>query len=182
MPTAIRCLALSVALLLGACTATSEEPRSAARGSTDCFFARSLRSWRPLDDRNLIVFANGRQPHHVELVAPMPGMSRNFAIGLFDRDGLICPGDSVVARDALPNRIRIRSIRRVTEEELEALYVQYGLEPAAIVELRPIELETEDGAEPPGAAGAPPPAAPTAPGAPAAPAAPAAPEDGSADE
>jgi len=73
----------------------------------------------------------------------MPGLERNAAIGLFDRDGLICPGDSIIARNVLPDRVPIRSVRRLTDDELEALYVQFGLEAAAIVELRPIELEDE---------------------------------------
>jgi len=140
-----RCLVLVSVGLIGACATAPDASRSNSARATDCFFARSLRSWRYLDDRNLVVFANGRQPHHVELVAPMPGLDRNIAIGLFDRDGLICPGDAIVARNVLPDRVTIRSVRRITEDELEALYVQFGLEPAAVVELRPIEVEDESG-------------------------------------
>ena len=73
----------------------------------------------------------------------MPGLDRNIAIGLFDRDGLICPGDAIVARNLLPDRVTIRSVRRISDDELEALYVQFGLEPAAVVELRPIDVEDE---------------------------------------
>lgn len=138
----LRCLVLVSAGLLGACATAPNASQSSSARASDCFFARSLRSWRYLDDRNLVVFA-GRQPHHVELVAPMPGLDRNIAIGLFDRDGLICPGDAIVARNLLPDRVTIRSVRRISDDELEALYVQFGLEPAAVVELRPIDVEDE---------------------------------------
>lgn len=135
-------------LLLGACVATpsSERVSAAARRDDDCMFTRSLRDWRPLDDQNLILFESGRhRAYHVELLRPAFGLRRDIMIGVFDRDGRICPygGDAIIVDGPMPDRVTIRSMKRLSDDELDALYVQYGIRRPAIVDTESVEIETE---------------------------------------
>jgi hypothetical protein len=128
---------------LSGCAGTA--PSSGAPRPTydDCFFARTLHDWRPLDDRNLILFADGRRPYHVELIRPALGLSFDVMIGIYDRDGRICPygGDAIVIDDVVPERIAIRSMRRLTDEQLEEVYVEFGIHAPAVIDAEEVELE-----------------------------------------
>lgn len=138
---AARLAALAAAFAaVGACAQSAATTRSSA---DDCFFASTLRDWRPLDDENLVLFGSGRTPYHVELFRPAMGLSFNVMIGVFDRDGRICPygGDAIIVDGAVPDRIPIRSIRRLTDDELDELYVQFGVRAPAIVATDEVELE-----------------------------------------
>jgi len=141
-------MALAAAAALGACASVDEAATGARSTADDCFFAGTLRDWRPLDNSNLILFANGRRPYHVELMQPAAGLSFNVTIGVYDRDGRVCPygGDAIIVDGGfMPERIAIRSMRELTDEELDAVYVQFGIRPPAVVESVPVELEeTED--------------------------------------
>jgi hypothetical protein len=136
---------LAIASLLSACAdmgAAGTQPR--ATTPDDCFFARTLSDWRPLDDTHLILFASGRRPYLVELVQPATGMSFDFAIGVYDRDGRVCPygGDSIIVDNGIgPERVTIQSMRRLSDEDLEAVYVEFGVRPPVVVESVPVELE-----------------------------------------
>jgi hypothetical protein len=140
--------ALTAGAMLSACATVDVTDASARATFDDCFFASTLRDWRPLDNSNLILFANGRRPYHVELMRPASGLSFNVAIGVYDRDGRVCPygGDSIIVDGGfMPERIAIRSMRQLTDEELDSLYVQFGIRPPAVVESLPAELDqTED--------------------------------------
>lgn len=137
--------AAAAALLVAACAAPSQQPGSGRAAGSDCFFASTMRDWRPLDDRNLILFANGRRPYHVELVRPAMGLSFGIMLGVYDRDGRICPfgGDAIVVDGAIPDRIPIRSITRLSPEELEAVYIEYGISPPVVIDAEEVEPEEE---------------------------------------
>ena len=126
---------------------TDEAPRSAT--SDDCLFARALRDWRPLDDRNLLLFGTGRQAYHVELFGPAPGLRFDVMIGVYDRDGMICPygGDAIVIRGPMPERVPIRSIKRLSEDELDAVYVRFGIRAPAVIEATEVEPEEADSSQ-----------------------------------
>jgi hypothetical protein len=115
----------------------------------DCLFAVSLRDWRPLDDRNLILFGNGRRAHHVELVRPAFGLTFDVMIGVYDRDGMICPygGDAIVIDGPMPDRIAIASIKRLSDDELDALYVRFGIRAPAVIETTEVEPAEADSRE-----------------------------------
>lgn len=136
-------------LVLGACVATPSTERTsagvAARRNDDCMFTVSLRDWRPLDDQNLILFESGRRAYHVELVRPAFGLRGDIMIGVFDRDGRICPygGDAIVVDGPMPDRVTIRSMRRLSDDELDELYVQFGIRPPAIVNTESVETEDD---------------------------------------
>jgi hypothetical protein len=135
----ITLLGLSAGLIVSGCasTATGSSSRAEAFLSyDDCFFARSISDWRPLDNRNLVVFTGARRSFHVQLA--MRSMSLRFedTIAFTDRDGRICPfgGDSIVVNGIMPDRIPIASIRRLTEAQLEELYRSYGIAGPEIIE------------------------------------------------
>lgn len=136
-----RCGAALLASLVAACATTPSEP-SAARND-DCMFAVGLRDWRPLDNQNLILFESGRRAYHVELFRPASGLRSDIMIGVYDRDGRICPygGDAIIVDSGIPDRIPIRSMRRLSEDELDELYVQFGVEPPAVVNTEGVELQ-----------------------------------------
>jgi hypothetical protein len=136
--------ALTAFGLLGACaSAPTGEATARPTSSDDCFFASTLRDWRPLDNENLILFAIGRRPYHVELTRPAIGLSHDVMIGVYDRDGRICPygGDAIVVDNGIPDRIPIRSMRLLTDEELDEVYVQFGVRGPAIIAVEEPEAE-----------------------------------------
>lgn len=138
--------AMLVVFVLSSCATTSDRERTAVASDRDCMFARTLSDWRPLDNRNLILFGNGRRPYHVELVRPAMNLSSNIQIGVYDRDGLICPygGDAIIVDGALPDRISIRSMRELTDDELQGVYERFGIRTPVVVEAEAVELEQED--------------------------------------
>jgi hypothetical protein len=131
-------LALPIGALvaLTACAATNERAASDFSPARDCMFAATLRDWRPLDDENLVLFGSGHVPYHVELVRPAFGLNFNFMIGVYDRDGRICPygGDAIIVEGPMPERISIRNMKRLTDEELDQLYIQFGIMPPPVVD------------------------------------------------
>lgn len=137
----------AAACVLSACATTEPGGSGVRTTSNDCFFANTLRDWRPLDDRNLILFADGRRPYLVELVRPAMGLTFNVMIGVYDRDGRICPygGDAIVVDGALPDRITIGSMRRLTDAELGEVYERFGVSTPAVIEAEEAPLE-DDGA------------------------------------
>jgi hypothetical protein len=68
------------------------------------------------------------------------------AIGIYDRDGRICPygGDAIVIDEVVPERIAIRSMRRLTDEQLEEVYVEFGIHAPAVIDAEEVELEQAD--------------------------------------
>jgi Family of unknown function (DUF6491) len=131
-------IALVAAVMSAAGCATSE-PQSrntvSAQTYNDCIYGRMLTDWRPLDRQNLILFAGGHQAYHVVLFSPAMGLDFSVMIGVYDRDGRICPygGDAIIVDGPIPERIPIRSIRRLTDAELDELYVQFGISKPKIV-------------------------------------------------
>ena len=66
-------------------------------------------------------------------------------IGVYDRDGNVCPygGDAIVIRGIMPDTIGIRSMRRIDTDELEQLYINFGILDPAAVEVTPVEIVDE---------------------------------------
>jgi hypothetical protein len=132
-------MGIPLALALGACASTNSSTSESSvvyQNFSDCFFSRTISDWRPLDSMNILVYAGGRQPYHVQLANPSQNLSFEDAIGFYDRDGRICPygGDAVVVNGFVPDRIPIASIRRLSEGELEALFAEFGIRRPEIIE------------------------------------------------
>lgn len=125
--------ALALALA-GACAGTDGERTGREYLSNDCIFYRGVRDYKALDERNLIVYGVGRRPYHVVLASPSTNLEHEFTIAIYDDgDGRICPygRDAVLIDGPIPDRIQIRSIEAIDDNQVEALEVEYGLiEPA----------------------------------------------------
>lgn len=131
-------LGIAATLSVGACASTaSGSGENTFLSYDDCFFTRSITDWRPLDNRNLVVFTGVRRPYHVQLSMPsIRSLRFEDAIAFTDRDGRICPfgGDSIVINGVMPDRISIASIRRLSESQLEDLYRSYNIIGPEIIE------------------------------------------------
>ena len=118
--------------ILVACAAApgdADPDRYAAesRGS-DCISQMTVRDYRVLDDSNLIVSASARRKYHVALSHRAYGLRSTWQIGFRSPTGQICAGmsDLLVDDGIGPDRIRIRSIRRLTPEDEEDLLIRFG--------------------------------------------------------
>jgi hypothetical protein len=119
-------------VLLG-CASSGDQYESAgdavATRSNDCIFQSSIRDYRVLDDRNLIVTAGGKRKYHVELARRAYGMRSNWSIGFYSPTGRICSGFSeVIVDDGFGRKesIKLRSIKELSPDELDALLVRFG--------------------------------------------------------
>ena len=133
---------------LVACAAPQEDPEAAAyersaRGS-DCISQMSIRDYQVLDDANLIVTGSGKRKYHVSLVQRAFGLRSTWRIGFKTTTGRVCPGFSeLVLDDGMGvERIKVRSIRELTQEEHEELLVRFGKKKPE-VELTPEPAEVE---------------------------------------
>jgi hypothetical protein len=139
--------AMYCGLLLSACAAgngaADTSRTSGPQVYSDCFFPGTITDWRALDNRNLVIYAAGRRPYHILLATP--SMNLRFAqdIGLSDRDGRICPygGDSIIVGGAVTDRIPIASIRRLTDEQLVDLLLEFGIRRPEIIPEPEVEIE-----------------------------------------
>ncbi len=137
-------------ILLG-CASVPDAERSAAesdvaRGS-DCISEGTIRDYKVLNDSNIVVTAMARRKYHVELTQRAPGLRSAWSIGFTSPTSRICAGfsDLLVDDSFGPERVRIRSIRGLTEEEYEDLLYRFGK--AAAGKQEPPAPEPIEGAE-----------------------------------
>lgn len=122
-----------LSILLG-CAASGDSYESAGDPAesrrNDCFLQSSIRDYQVLDDSNLIVTGSGNRSYHIELFSRAYGLRSSWSIGFRSSTGNICPGGStLVINDGFGSpgsSFRLRSIRKLTPDELEALLVQFG--------------------------------------------------------
>lgn len=110
----------------------------------DCFTVSLARDFRYLDDQNLIVYAAGRNPYHVELSQACFGLRGEHVIALRSRTDRMCgfAGDTViVGGGAFADRCPVLSVRRLDDEQLQVLLAEYGAEGR---ENQPIEVEVAE--------------------------------------
>ncbi len=120
---------------------------SDAARSSDCISEGTIRDYKVLNDSNIVVTAMGRRKYHVELTRRAPGLRSAWSIGFTSPSSRICPGfsDLLVDDNFGPERVRIGSIRRLTEEEYEDLLYRFGK--AAAGKQEPPAPEPVEGAE-----------------------------------
>lgn len=97
--------------------------------SDDCFSQSSIRNYQILDDRNLIVTGAGSRAYHVELASRALDLRSSWSIGFQSRSGLICSSSTLLVNDGFGSRgsaTRLRSVRQLDSDELDALLVQFG--------------------------------------------------------
>ena len=127
-------------------TNDSDSMADVNRGS-DCISEGTVRDYKVLNDSNIVVTAVARQKYHVELVQRAPALRSAWSIGFASPTSRICAGFSELLVDDNfgPDRVRIRSIRRLTEEEYDGLL--YRFDKAAAGKQEPPAPEPVKGAD-----------------------------------
>ncbi len=133
--------------LLGCASNQSGETssRDSYSGGSDCITEGTIRSYKVLDGSNLVVSAMARRQYHVELARRTKALKFANSIGFNSSGSRICGGFGyVVVNDSFgPDRVRIASIRRLSDEDYEDLL--YRFKQAG--KQQPPEPEIVEGAE-----------------------------------
>ena len=97
------------------------------RGS-DCISIRTIRDYTPLSKDSLLIHASGKRSYFVTLLSPAFGLRSSFQLGTYSRDDRLCPygGDQIIFGRSLGDSVRIRSISRVTPDQVEEILIRYG--------------------------------------------------------
>lgn len=133
------------------CAAPGEGPDegdlTAEPRGRDCISQSSIRDYQVLDESNLIVSSGAKRKFHVVLSRRAFGLRSTWNIGFRAPTGMICAmsGDVVVNDGIRPESYRIRSVRELSPEDLEALLIRFGKKKPEI-EQTPATQEV-DGAE-----------------------------------
>jgi len=115
-----------------ACAGPGEPVELAADGGEsrgrDCISQSSIRDYQVLDDSNLIVTAAVKRKYHVILSRRAFGLQSTWKIGFRSPTGMICPnsGELVLDDGMALDRIQVRSVRKVTLDELDELLIRFG--------------------------------------------------------
>jgi len=129
---------LVVSLALAGCAAAPPDPNSARAPACDqdvrCFFERSIRSFRVLDNRTVVVLVGRDQcPFKVELDGFFCDVNMASFLAFNDADGRICRWDRTLvatgpfARES--DYCRVSEVTPMTDDELLEAYATNGLAP-----------------------------------------------------
>ena len=113
--------------VLLACAGTPDDSSHEPKARSDCIRGPSIRGYRVLDERNLIIDA-GRRSYHLVLQRRAWGLNSSLGIAFDSTTSRICAGfDEMVFDGHLDGEsIRIESIRELTPEEEEHLLIRFG--------------------------------------------------------
>ena len=105
----------------------SEDESDLDYNGSDCISVRSIRDYKPLDDRTLLIYS-GSRPYFVRLSSSSREMRSTSRMQVDSRDDRLCPygGDGLIFGSFDPYPIRVRSISRITKEQENQLLVRYG--------------------------------------------------------
>ncbi|MFT5500450.1 MAG: hypothetical protein ACI88G_000579 [Woeseiaceae bacterium] len=144
-------IALYSCYLLVGC-ATAEEDNELGRdinySASDCISIRTIRDYTPLDRSTLLIDGGGKRSYLVRLVHSSFELQSAHGIGFSSHDGFLCPygGDEIVVESMSRERLRIRSISRLDEQQVEDVLIRYGkIETDS--EQDPVPAEEVEGAE-----------------------------------
>lgn len=115
---------------------------------SDCISIRTIRDYTPLDRSNLLIEGAGKRTYLVSLIHTSFELRSSYGIGFSSRDEWLCPygGDEIVIESHSGERLRIRSISRLSDEQVEDVLIRYGkIEPSE--EQNPVPAEEVQGAE-----------------------------------
>jgi hypothetical protein len=117
-------LAAAAAALL-ALSATASSAKSPDGPQRQCFWTRNADGFAAADEHTLNVRVGVRDVYQFEMFAPCPDIDWNQRIALVSRGGsTICTGmdAEVVTHSPIgPQRCAVRSVRKLTPEEIAAL-------------------------------------------------------------
>jgi len=125
-------LAVFISCALLSITAAAEEadelPKDLDLEGSDCIWIRTIRDYTPLSRDSLLIHASAKRSYFVRLLTPDFGLKSSFQLGTRSRDDRLCPygGDSIVSDSFSGSEARIRSISRVTPDQVDELLIRYG--------------------------------------------------------
>ena len=125
-------LAVFFSCILLSFSAAAEEqdklPRDLDLHGSDCIWIRTIRDYTPLSRDSLLIHSSGKRSYFVSLLTPSFGVGSSFQIGTVSRDDRLCPygGDAIIFDRFSRDESRIRSISRVTPQQVEELLIRYG--------------------------------------------------------
>ena len=96
---------------------------------SDCISIRTIRDYKPLDSRNLLIYGSAKRAYFVRLAHSSIEMRSSFQVGFSSRDGRLCPygGDSLVFGSSFSKEsVNIRAISQISEDQAEDLLVRFG--------------------------------------------------------
>ena len=122
-------LILSISLTnIGAAAEAENSVQDLNYNGTDCIWLRTVRDYTVLDDRNLLIHGSGKRSYFVTLLQPSFEIRSSTGLEFSSRDSQVCPygGDGIVFNGLSREEVRIRSISRVTADQVELLMVRFG--------------------------------------------------------
>jgi len=125
-------LAVIISCTLVSIFAAAEEqkklPEDLDLNGMDCIWIPTIRDYTPLSRDSLLIHASGKRSYFVRLTTPRFGAQSSFQIGTVSRDDRLCPygGDTLIFDRHSRDESRIRSISRVTPDQVELLLIRYG--------------------------------------------------------
>lgn len=96
---------------------------------SDCIWIRTIRDYRALDNRSLLIYGAGKSAYFVRLAHSSMELRSSFQVGFSSRDGQLCPygGDSLVFGGGFSDEdVSIRAISRISEDQADDLLVRFG--------------------------------------------------------
>jgi len=118
-------------ITLSSCASVEEQNelgRDIDYSGSDCISIRTIRDYTPLDERTLIIEGAGRRNYLVTLQISTFELRSSHRIAFTSRDDWLCPygGDEIIFGSFARHGAGIRSISKVTQEQLEELLIRYG--------------------------------------------------------
>ncbi|MBT8081244.1 MAG: hypothetical protein KJP08_10680 [Gammaproteobacteria bacterium] len=129
------------------CAAAPEGDDEGNRRADDCIHEPSIRGYKVLDEKNLIIEAGAGRAYHVVLSRRAFGLRTTWQIAFDAPTSRVCErfGSVVFRGDMGTESIRIDSIRLLTAEEEEDLLITFGKkEPEIEITPEPREVEGAD--------------------------------------
>jgi hypothetical protein len=122
-PAAIAAMLLSLA---GASGALAADPAPAETPARQCFWTRDVNGFNAVDDRTVNLRVGVKDVYQLELFSRCPDIDWTEQIAIESRGSTwICSGlDAVLIAPSPigPQRCMVRSVRKLTPEEVEALH------------------------------------------------------------
>jgi hypothetical protein len=118
---------LAAYVLTGCAQQPAVQPASAASSGRECFSARNVSGFSPVDDNTVDVQVGSRRWFRLELAGVCPNVNWTTGVAVVARSGgsFICQGldaEVIVPNPGLgPQRCLVSSVRRLSDAEVQAL-------------------------------------------------------------
>jgi hypothetical protein len=119
-------------------------PEDLDLNGSDCISIRTIRDYTTLSRDSLLIRAAGKRSYYVRLSTPRFGTKTSFQMATRSRDNWLCPygGDSLILDSFTGDESRIRSISRLSPDQLDTILVLFGKkEPGDTEDPAPPELK-----------------------------------------